>query len=59
MREKPCIAEALICEISRYLAAVEVFRAERCEPKWLPERAPCRTPEECVAAAAFHASPAH
>jgi hypothetical protein len=29
--------ETLIDEIARYLAAVDVFRAERCEPKWLPE----------------------
>ena len=29
--------EALIHEIARYLAAVDVFRAERCEPKWLRE----------------------
>ena len=28
---------ALICEIARYLAAIDVFRAERCEPTWLPE----------------------
>jgi hypothetical protein len=29
----------LIGEVERYLAAVEVFRAERCEPTWLPELA--------------------
>jgi hypothetical protein len=27
----------LIAEIERYLAAIAVFRAERCEPTWLPE----------------------
>jgi hypothetical protein len=26
--------EALVEEILRYLAAVEVFRAEACEPHW-------------------------
>jgi hypothetical protein len=30
----------LIGEVERYLAAVEVFRAERCEPTWLPELRP-------------------
>jgi hypothetical protein len=31
---------ALMREVARYLAAVDVFRAERCEPTWLPELAP-------------------
>ena len=38
----------LILEVHRYLVAVDTFRVERCEPTWLPESAPCRTPEECV-----------
>ena len=29
--------EALMKEIARYLAAVEIFRAEEREPSWLPE----------------------
>ena len=33
-------AEALICEVMRYLAAVDAFRAERCEPMWRPEPVP-------------------
>jgi hypothetical protein len=33
---------ALIREIPRYLAAVDAFRAELCEPTWLPELAPAR-----------------
>ena len=33
------ITEALIDEIVRYLAAVDAFRAEACEPTWLPEPA--------------------
>jgi hypothetical protein len=28
----------LVAEIRRYLAAVDAFRAEDCEPHWLPER---------------------
>jgi hypothetical protein len=46
MNEQWSISEALIREISRYLAAVEVFRAERCEPTWLPELAFQRAPEK-------------
>jgi hypothetical protein len=33
----PIDAEALIDEITRYLAVVEVFRATDCEPTWRPE----------------------
>jgi hypothetical protein len=33
-------AEALICEVMRYLAVVDAFRAERCEPMWRPEPVP-------------------
>jgi len=29
----------LMVEIERYLAAVDAFRAEQCEPRWLPEEA--------------------
>jgi hypothetical protein len=32
-------SQALVREISRYLAAVDTFRAELCEPTWLPEPA--------------------
>lgn len=32
--------DALIREAARYLAAVDVFRAERCEPVWRPELDP-------------------
>ena len=39
------ITEALIDEIVRYLAAVDVFRAEACEPTWLPEPAQDRVGE--------------
>ena len=33
-------SEALIREITRYLAAVDAFRSERCEPSWRPELVP-------------------
>jgi hypothetical protein len=39
MNEQPHNSEALIREINRYLATVDLYRAERCEPKWLPELA--------------------
>jgi hypothetical protein len=29
--------DVLLREIARYLAAVDVFRAESCEPTWRPE----------------------
>jgi hypothetical protein len=32
-------AQALMREIACYLAVVDAFRAERCEPRWLPELA--------------------
>jgi hypothetical protein len=31
--------KTLVDEIERYLAAVEVFRIQGCEPRWRPERA--------------------
>jgi hypothetical protein len=36
---QPDITEDLLDEIARYLAAVDVFRAEACEPTWRPEPA--------------------
>ena len=30
-------SEALILEATRYLAVVDAFRTESCEPMWLPE----------------------
>lgn len=36
-KRTPIDSEALIVEIRRYLAAVEVFRAAGCEPAWRPE----------------------
>ena len=51
--------DELFGEIARYLAAVNLYRAEHCEPTWLPEPAPCRTVQECVQARAEHAPSAH
>ena len=38
--------DTLIGEIARYLAAVDLFRAELCEPTWLPELTRGRIEEE-------------
>ena len=46
MNAQPDTTETLIREIARYLAAVELFRAERCEPTWLPEPTLCRARRE-------------
>jgi hypothetical protein len=37
-------AKLLIQEVERYLAAVEVFRAEQCEPSWRRELVPGDAP---------------
>jgi hypothetical protein len=37
-------AKVLIQEVERYLAAVEVFRAEECEPTWRREPIPRDAP---------------
>ena len=50
---------ALARDIARYLAAVDVYRAEHCEPTWRPESAPWRTVQECVQARPEHAASAH
>jgi hypothetical protein len=33
----PIDTEALVEEVGRYLAAVDLFRAVECEPTWRPE----------------------
>jgi hypothetical protein len=33
----PIDTEALVEEVGRYLAAVDLFRALECEPSWRPE----------------------
>jgi hypothetical protein len=37
---KAAKGRVLMAEICRYLVAVEAFRAEGCEPRWLPEQPP-------------------
>jgi hypothetical protein len=38
----------LMEEVDRYLAAVDLFRAEHCEPTWRPEVVPERTGRPAV-----------
>ena len=49
----------LFLEIKRYLAAVDLYRAERCEPTWLPESAPSPASDELLQIQAEHAPSAH
>jgi hypothetical protein len=37
--QRPIDVAALLAEVMRYLATVDVFRAEGCEPRWRPETA--------------------
>lgn len=52
-------AKELLLEISRYLAAVDLYRAERCEPTWLPESAAPVLSVEHLPARAEHAPSAN
>jgi hypothetical protein len=52
-------ANELFLEITQYLAAVDLYRAERCEPTWLPESAPSRASDEPLQVRAEHAPSAH
>ena len=49
----------LILEITRYLAAVDLYRAEHCEPTWLPESTPYPTSDERLQVRAERAPSAH
>jgi hypothetical protein len=49
----------LFLEIARYLAAVDLFRAERCEPTWLPESASSAATDELFRFRAQRAASAH
>ena len=49
----------LFGEITRYLAAVELFRAEHCEPTWRPESASWRMIRDCDQVRIEHARSAH
>ena len=58
MNEQPSSSEDLILEIARYLAAVDLFRAEQCEPTWRRELVAIAV-EERVAAEVARMSSAH
>ena len=45
----------LFLEIARYLAAVDLYRAENCEPTWRPESASCLAAIERLQARPEHA----
>jgi hypothetical protein len=49
----------LFLEIARYLAAVDLYRAENCEPTWRPESRPCVAVKERLHARPKHAPSAH
>lgn len=42
----PVDIETLMGEIQRYLAAIDVFRAAGCEPRWRGERRPVQIPSK-------------
>jgi hypothetical protein len=52
-------ADELFLEIARYLAAVDLYRAECCEPTWLPESARSTVAAELPQTRAEHAPSAH
>lgn len=49
----------LFLEITRYLAAVDLYRDERCEPTWLSESAPFLASCEPLQIGVEHAPSAH
>lgn len=49
--------EELFLEITRYLAAVDLYRTEHCEPTWLPESAPLPAPDESLGTAQAKRAP--
>jgi hypothetical protein len=59
MKEQFPTVETLLGEITRYLAAVELFRTERCEPTWRPELMPHPAPDERIALERTRISRAH
>ena len=60
MNEKPRIdPEALLEEIGRYLAAVDLFRALDSEPAWRPEVTRASAPNEPAPAQAADSRSAH
>jgi len=59
MNQQIHIDTKLFLEITRYLAAVDVYRAEQCEPTWRPESTPFVTSNERLRVRAEHAPSAH
>jgi len=51
--------EELFLEITRYLAAVDLYRTEQCEPTWRPEWEPYVTSHDRPLVMAKPASSAH
>lgn len=59
MNEQLPTIDTLVGEIARYLVAVDLFRAEHCEPTWRPELAPRAVDVERIQVEATPVSPAH
>jgi len=59
MNQQIHIDHKLFLEIKRYLAAVDLYRAEHCEPTWRPESTPFVSSDEGLRARAEHAPSAH
>lgn len=59
MNQQIHIDNKLFLEITRYLAAVDLYRAEHCEPTWRPESTPFVTSTERLRARTEHAPSAH
>jgi hypothetical protein len=59
MNQQIHIDHKLFLEIKRYLAAVDLYRAEHCEPTWRSESASWPTPHESVPLRVQHTPTAH
>jgi hypothetical protein len=57
IHEQPIDVEAVFEEIQRYLAAVEVYRAEGYGPRWRSDTRPRRRPTRARPTPAPHVSP--
>jgi len=51
--------EELFLEITRYLAAVDLYRTEQCGPTWRPEAPAFSSSDERLAASIEHAPSTH
>ncbi|MGH3137139.1 MAG: hypothetical protein ACRDPV_11675 [Gaiellaceae bacterium] len=59
MNQQIHIDNRLFFEIKRYLAAVDLYRAEHCEPTWRPESTPFVSSDERLRIRAEPAPSAH